>query len=188
MIDWAPALRNGNKWYDRMAAALRLKTRAERQQGLDQIEKDLKAMKGAIEPGKLASLVAEAGPDKAVGKVIGEILTGLLMPATRKVADAYDRSEQVQRNLQIAFALAAYRRDQGRYPAKLDDLAPKYLADVPDDVFSGKPLVYRPAENGYRLYSVGVNGKDEGGRWTNDDPPGDDLGIRMPLPELKQKK
>jgi hypothetical protein len=35
---------------------------------------------------------------------------------------------------------------------------------------------------------VGVNGKDEGGRWYDDVPPGDDPGVRMPLPELKRKK
>jgi hypothetical protein len=62
------------------------------------------------------------------------------------------------------------------------------LAAVPNDLFSGKPLVYRPAEKGYLLYSVGLNGKDEGGRSYGDDPPGDDLSVRMPLPELKPKK
>ncbi len=74
------------------------------------------------------------------------------------------------------------------YPAKLDDLAPKYLAAVPDDLFSGKPLVYRPTSKGYLFYSVGVNGKDEGGRSRDDDPPGDDLPVAMPLPALKPKK
>ena len=47
----------------------------------------------------------------------------------------------------------------GRYPAKLEDLAPAYLAAVPGDLFSGKPLVYKPAEKGYLFYSFGVNGK-----------------------------
>ena len=94
----------------------------------------------------------------------------------------------MQRNLQVAFALAAYHRDHGNYPAKLDDLAPKYLAAVPDDLFSGKALIYRPSEKGYLFYSVGVNGKDEGGRSFDDDPPGDDLPVAMPLPELKPKK
>ena len=102
--------------------------------------------------------------------------------------NACDRDEQVQRNVQVAFALAAYHRDHGDYPAKLDDLAPKYLAAVPDDLFSGKALVYRPTDKGYLFYSVGVNGKDEGGRSFNDDPAGDDLPVSMPLPELKGKR
>jgi len=32
-----------------------------------------------------------------------------------------------------------------------------------------------------------VNGKDDGGRGYDDDPAGDDLVIRMPLPEWKAK-
>ena len=55
-------------------------------------------------------------------------------------------------------------------------------------LFAGKPLIYRPSETGYLLYSVGVNGKDDEGRWYDDDPPGDDPSVRMPLPELKPKK
>jgi hypothetical protein len=188
-IDWRPALRNGNRWYDRLAAALRVKGRARRQKELDRIEADLRALKDAT--GRSADLARlglwEGAPDK-VGKTIGDILIALLMPAVRKVQDAYDRSEQVQRNLHVAFALAVYQREHGRYPAKLDDLAPRYLASVPNDIFSGKALIYRPAKGGYLLYSVGVNGKDEGGRWYDDDPPGDDPRVRMPLPPLKQKK
>ena len=47
--------------------------------------------------------------------------------------------------------------------------------------------IYRPSDNGYLLYSVGVNGKDDGGRTYDDNPPGDDPAVRMPLPESKQK-
>jgi hypothetical protein len=65
-------------------------------------------------------------------------------------------------------------------------LTPKYLAQVPRDLFSGKPLIYRPAGNGYLLYSVGVNGKDEGGRSSDDEPAGDDLSVRMPLPGVQR--
>ena len=81
-----------------------------------------------------------------------------------------------------------YHGDHGAYPAKLDDLAPKYLPSVPKDLFTGKPLIYRLTEKGYLLYSVGVNGKDENGQTYGDDPPGDDIVVRMPLPELKTKK
>jgi hypothetical protein len=61
------------------------------------------------------------------------------------------------------------------------------LLRISQDIFSGNPLIYRPSETGYLLYSVGPNGKDDGGRGPDDDPSGDDLVIRMPLPELKQQ-
>jgi hypothetical protein len=61
-------------------------------------------------------------------------------------------------------------------------LAPKYLKEIPIDLFSGKPLIFHSFPSGYTLYSVGVNGKDDGGQGYNDNPRGDDIVIRMPLP------
>jgi hypothetical protein len=111
----------------------------------------------------------------------------LLMPALKKMQQAHDRSEQIQRNLHVAFALACYHREHGRYPDKLDALAPAYLENVPQDLFAGAALIYRPTEKGYLLYSIGVNGRDDEGRGFGDDPPADDLNVRMPLPELRRK-
>jgi hypothetical protein len=188
LIDWGPALRDGNRWYDRLAAALRGKDRAAREKALDQIEEGVKALKKeAVAPANLARLLKNP-PDRTAGKAIGSVLIGLLLPAARKVQQSADRAEQIQRNLHVAFALAAFQRDHQRYPQKLADLAPRYLAEVPSDIFSGKELIYRPSRQGYLLYSVGVNGKDDGGRWLDDDPPGDDPRVRMPLPALKAKR
>ncbi|HEV3444358.1 MAG TPA: hypothetical protein VG099_06930 [Gemmataceae bacterium] len=119
---------------------------------------------------------------------MGKILVGLMLPAFISVQSAADRCEQEQRNLHLAFTLAAYQRDQGHYPAKLAELCPKYLKDVPGDLFSGKPLIYRLVDQGYLLYSVGVNGVDDGGRGSDDEPRGDDLSIRMPGPPPRSKK
>jgi hypothetical protein len=180
-IDWDPALRNANRWYDRLAAAMRLKDRGSREKQLDQIEQELKAVKKAlVDSGEVAKFAA-ASPE-AKGKVLGDVLISLLVPAVRKVQQAADRTEQIQRNLHVAFALAAYQRDHKRYPMKLEALAPTYLARIPNDVFSGRPLIYRPSEKGYLLYSVGANGQDEGGRWYDDMPPGDDPRVLMPRP------
>jgi hypothetical protein len=187
-IDWAPALRNINRWYDRMAAALRLKVRTDREKELGRIDEDLKTLKNEANlPALRAKVAPRAGPpSKDIGNSISDILIALFVPAFPKVQRAYDWSEQTQRNLHLAFALAAYHADSGRYPARLDELVPRYLAAVPNDLFSGKALIYQPAAKGYLLYSVGENGRDEGGRSYGDQPPGDDLCVRMPLPESKK--
>jgi hypothetical protein len=185
-IDWEPAFIAGNRWYDRLVAAMRHKDRAERKKALGQIENDLTTLQKNIpSPNVLSKLLLSR---KARGKAIGDTFITLLMPAFSKVQDSRDRCEQTQRNLHMAFALAAYRADSGSYPAKLDNLAPMYLAAIPDDLFSGKAIVYHPAEQGYLLYSVGVNEVDDDGQGYEDEPPGDDLVVRMPLPELKRKK
>src|SRR2546422_117275 len=149
-------------------------------------EKELQAVKSKLlDSGELAKIAGGAPEEK--GKAVGDILVSLLIPAVRKVQTASDRTEQIQRNLHVAFALAAYRTEHDAYPKKLEALAPKYLTKVPEDLFSGKALIYRPSADGYLVYSVGPNGRDEGGHWYDDDPPGDDPNVRMPLPKLKMK-
>jgi hypothetical protein len=103
------------------------------------------------------------------------------------VQNSEDRLQQTRRNLHVAFALTAYQRDHGHYPKTLAELAPQYLARVPTDLFTGQELVYQPSEKGYLLYSFGVNGRDDQGRGFGDQPPGDDLSVRMPLPALAPK-
>jgi hypothetical protein len=188
-MDWDPALKNANQWYDRIVAADRQTDRTARERGWAQIEADLKERKANVLEGKeIAEALAE-GKDKgkAISKAIGDIMICLMTPAVHKVTYAADRIKQTHANLQLAFALAWYHCDHGHYPKSLDALAPKYLVKVPQDMFSGKALVYRPTDKGYLLYSVGVNGKDDGGRGYDDEPAGDDLVIRMPLPEWKAK-
>lgn len=184
-IDWDPAFRNANRMYDRMAAASRLPDRTARQAEFDAISDEFRqatqaaAARGIV--GRLTSTRAERG------EAIGHILIGLLFPALEKLQNANDRAEQTRANLLVAFALALHQAETGRYPARLAELAPKYLPEVPGDLFSGKPLIYRRTEAGYLLYSVGVNGIDEDGRWTDDDPQGDDLRVRMPVPKPEHK-
>lgn len=62
-----------------------------------------------------------------------------------------------------AIALERYRVAQGTLPERLDLLAPAYLAAPPIDPFDLQPLRYLPKDQGYILYSVGLNGADDGG-------------------------
>lgn len=174
-IDWDPAFKLANRTYDRMVAAAKLPTRAERGKAFDELERDLAGLRR--KPGDAPPRSA-----KEVGEQIGKVLMGLLAPAVRKVADAADRSRQTQANTQAAFALALHRREKGAYPATLAALAPDYLPAPPADLFSGKELVYKPGAGGVLLYSVGPNGVDDGGRGADAEPRGDDLDVRLAAP------
>lgn len=85
-------------------------------------------------------------------------------------------------------ALELYRRRYGGYPDSLRQLVPEFLPEVPSDPFDGEPLRYRAgiveisrsdihreggrfvkvnrtvAEPGARLYSIGPDLTDDGGR------------------------
>ncbi len=66
--------------------------------------------------------------------------------------------------LMLRFALRAYDLEHGSYPAALEQLTPSYLKAVPlDPCGAGEPLHYHRSGQGYTLYSVGLNGKDDHG-------------------------
>jgi len=72
--------------------------------------------------------------------------------------------ETARRMLITAIALERYRLRRGQYPAKLADLTPDILRTVALDPMDGEPLRYRRREDGtFQLYSVGDDGKDDGG-------------------------
>ena len=184
-IDWDPAFRALNRTYERSAAAWRLPDRAARKAEFATIVDEVTQKKSAAVG---LGLVDRATLDKAGrGERIGDIVIGLVIPALEKIQDASERIEQTHRNLQVAFALAAYRADTGRYPARLEELAPQFLPRVPDDLYSGQPLIYKPSAEGYVLYSVGMNEEDDDGRGRDDEPKGDDLRVRMPVKEPVKK-
>ena len=43
------------------------------------------------------------------------------------------------------------------------------------DPATGKPMVYRKTQSGFELYSVGPNGKDDGGEWSASGKRTDDI-------------
>jgi hypothetical protein len=60
--------------------------------------------------------------------------------------------------------LKRYQLKHGNYPPNLDSLVPEFLSVIPTDPVDGKPLNYRlKADGTFLLYSVGENGKDDGG-------------------------
>ncbi|MGD0649801.1 MAG: hypothetical protein ABSA97_01430 [Verrucomicrobiia bacterium] len=62
-----------------------------------------------------------------------------------------------------SFALERHRLASGNPPDRFDELVPTYLAAVPTDPFDGQLLRYKKLENGYVVYSVAEDGKDDGG-------------------------
>lgn len=63
-----------------------------------------------------------------------------------------------------ALAAERHRLGRGRLPDAVDQLVPGYLAAVPEDPFDGAPLRYRRTERGFVVYSVGEDGRDDGGQ------------------------
>lgn len=75
-------------------------------------------------------------------------------------------SQRTQALLHCAITLLAverFRIRQGRWPESLGELCPAYLPQVLTDPYDGRPLRYRRLPDGVLIYSVGPDGKDNGG-------------------------
>ena len=71
----------------------------------------------------------------------------------------------------IALALERHRLRHGKFPAQLGDLVPEFLSSVPLDGMDGQPIRYRTGPDGvFTLYSVGEDGRDDGGDSAGADP------------------
>lgn len=181
-IDWDPALELANAKTDRLVAIFRVPNRAERVRRMVRLQAEARPHYTRFVRGKGGAALKAATTASDRGRVLGEMLCAGSLTMMGKVMDAADRIRQTFDVLTTAFAVAWHQRVNGRYPESLAELVPTVLESVPADVFSGKDLIYKPDANGFLLYGVGVNGIDDGGRWADDTPPGDDIAVRIPLP------
>src|SRR6185369_16890393 len=60
-------------------------------------------------------------------------------------------------------ALEVYRSERGEYPETLAALVPRYLPQVPIDLYTRAPVVYQRTKEGAIVYSYGPNYRDDGG-------------------------
>jgi hypothetical protein len=86
------------------------------------------------------------------------------------------------RLLMTDLAIRQFQNERGVYPNRLGDLVPQFLKALPRDPFGTNGFVYRPQTNGFLLYSVGPDGKDDGGtpiaaRGKSGDIPSSTLGL-----------
>ncbi len=88
----------------------------------------------------------------------------LLMPALGKVGVWPQLVTQERDAMLVAIALELYRRNTGSWPQSLDMLVPDLLPVVPPDRFDGRPMRYRLVDGRPRLYSIGADRDDDGGR------------------------
>ncbi len=91
------------------------------------------------------------------------MLPKMMLPALTQAANSF------QKNLVSCAAAAAtcaalrFRADSGNWPTRAEDLVPKYLAAIPEDPWTGKPILMASDTSGFRMWSMGQDGRDDGG-------------------------
>ncbi|HEV7224997.1 MAG TPA: hypothetical protein VGN42_19995 [Pirellulales bacterium] len=90
-------------------------------------------------------------------------ITCLSMPSLQATFDIMYRNKARQATTRSAIAIERYRRVHGAAPEDLDQLVPEFLNKAPEDPFDGAPLRYHGDATGYKVYSIGPDGIDQGG-------------------------
>ena len=89
----------------------------------------------------------------------------VLVPAFAKMNLTAWQTKMSRTALLTVLAILQYEEDNRKYPQDLEKLVETgYLKELPLDPFSDGPLVYRKTDEGFTLYSVGTNFKDDGGQ------------------------
>ncbi|MDX2017680.1 MAG: hypothetical protein SFY95_08600 [Planctomycetota bacterium] len=99
-----------------------------------------------------------------------DLLLQILLPAMGKALQSADHFATDCAATETIIALERFRARTGAYPEALAALVPAELAAQPIDAWSGASLRYRREGASYRLYAVGLDGRDDGGKGDPADP------------------
>ncbi len=183
-VDFNEVLAEVNFWYDRVVAACSYRTRPQRTRAAAGLHSNCALMSQLADwqlkddPSYVMSLSYGVFPPETTADDVTHFMFGLVTPAFQVLMAEEDRATMRLQLAELAYALTEYRGMRGRYPKRLDDLSPRFVEEVPEDLFTEKELRYESTADGYLLYSLGPNGIDDGG--CNDcegDPEADDLAI-----------
>ena len=109
----------------------------------------------------------------------------MILPALSRVFFTAQRHLAQGECALLGLAALRYRDKHGRLPDALQALVPDFAPTVPPDPFDGKPLRYRKDGDGLVLYTVGENGKDDGGDTARREGKQPDIGFRVRWPKAQ---
>lgn len=114
------------------------------------------------------------------------VVTRVFLPIFARAVERRDETLARLGLARWALALHRYQQETGSYPAAAEAAAQTLGGGLPNDPFTNRAFHYRRQGNGYLLYSVGANGRDDGGRGVNDRPRPHPVLSRFPPREDRQ--
>ena len=111
--------------------------------------------------------IEPAKPKFIASNGFGQALLNLPLVSGSAILDKHDSEKAFLNLLRIKIGLLIHKRNVGRLPPNLLDLAPGILASVPSDPYSGHPVGYRIEEAGARIWVIGRDLIDDGSDESN---------------------
>ncbi len=93
-------------------------------------------------------------------------LVSFLTPALGKASHVSAVGRAACLATATGYAAERYRRAHGAWPNAASDLVPAFMATVPEDPWSGKPVLMSSDADGFRIWSIGRDGVDDRGDLT----------------------
>ncbi|NLF32887.1 MAG: hypothetical protein GX591_18620 [Planctomycetes bacterium] len=188
-VDWDLVLREVNRQHDRTLAIVAMDDPAAREEAAKKQEEDLyrRCHHGFKEvlPAFLQQAAESRADRTALRRQATEIMTAFALVevgALGRVRNLQDEAAVMYQLTLLALHLEIGRAEHGRYPQRLESLVGRYVESLPLDPFSGKGLVYRREGEGYVVYSIGPNLRDDGGRRRDEGEDCDDVVVRAVVP------
>lgn len=91
------------------------------------------------------------------------LLSCAFLPIKWNMAEAQMRAWSLLRSSAAGIACERFRMATGHWPGTLEELVPKFIATMPNDPYTGKPLRYKRLADGIVVYAIGEDGVDDGG-------------------------
>lgn len=93
------------------------------------------------------------------------VLAKMFLPVFSRASLQRDACEAGIISCRTMLELVKYKHTFGVYPKSFDELKSQLKVDVPVDPMSGKDFRYKRQGEGFLLYSIGPNMRDDGGKW-----------------------
>jgi hypothetical protein len=188
------ALTYCNSYFDDVEDALSQPSYSSRRDALDEVATKYGVGTNTNLAGTAAVAFLLGGP-KGLDEIGHRTLIRELAPAFRQVNTAEGRILARGRLLFAAYVAELARRE-GEDITSGDELLAAGNAATADlggsatpsltDPFVEAPFRIRSTDDGLRIYSIGENGKDDGGKTFGDEPDGDDLRVTLKRPPVQK--
>lgn len=92
------------------------------------------------------------------------LFVNLLFPSFEALRTSYVTAQGERDGVLVGLALELYHRENKQWPKSLAELSPRWLPELPVDLITGKPLQLKIVDDRPVVYSIGVDGKNDGGK------------------------
>ncbi|MCH2184081.1 MAG: hypothetical protein MK108_18940 [Mariniblastus sp.] len=150
-----------NQVFDEQVEITQAPSYAEQTRQADALNEKLNDLQASSSP-VTAGVQAIAGGNRTRGKLMGNVMVTLMVPAVSQVCEAQTRRLAMHRMAHLAFCLEQFRLKNGEYPTTLDDLQLGESASLVDP-YSDQRILYELREHGFQLHVVGINMQDDQG-------------------------